>query len=178
MMQTDRRILQTRDKLYQALLAFYKAGGAFSALTVRQLCVRADVSRQTFYRHYNEPKEIITKRMATHQAEFLHSFRMQNLNARSMVTQLVSAWDGRTELFELVEWADCRQKFIQDLADFNARIAQQNGVHLIDGNAIDHIYAASCYMFLRAYILEKRWDRDQGVKLLLHLTNNMDMIFE
>lgn len=175
--KSDRRIEKTQEKIYQALWTLCQQGVPFEAVSVRKLSDLAGISHQTFYRHYLSPAHVITTIIDSHLAEFLKEFHLQNLTAERMIHQLLKTWNRREEVFKLMEWSNLRHEFIQRLSQFNHQIAKQNGIQLIDIEPICNVYAAATYMFLRAYVLEKRWDEDRATTLLLDLTNQMDKIF-
>lgn len=177
MTKIDKRTLETRYKIETAMVALCQNQVDFTTLTVPKIAKAAGISRQTFYRYYLTPKQVITKLIDRHLSEFLKSFRLQNLTARKMVLQLMTIWRDRTTVLELVEWSDSRYEFIRALAQFNQRIASQNQVHLINEQTVCNVYAAATYMFLRDYVLKGQWTQEQATDLLLHLTNNMDQIF-
>lgn len=177
MAKIDKRALQTRNKIETTMVKLCHDKVEFATLTGPKVAKAAGISRQTFYRHYLTPKQVITTLIERHLAEFLNSFRLQNLTARTMVLQLMSAWQGRSTVLELVEWSDSRYEFIRALAQFNQRIASQNQVYLINEQTVCNVYAASTYMLLRDYVLNHQWTQEQATDLLLHLTNNMDKIF-
>lgn len=177
MTHIDKRTLQTRSKIESAMVTLCKNQVAFSGLTGPKIASAAGISRQTFYRYYLTPKQVITSLIERHLNEFLKTFRLQNLTARKMVLQLMTIWQDRATVLELVEWSDSRYEFIRALAQFNQRIASQNQVHLINEQTVCNVYAAATYMFLRDYVLKGQWSQEQATDLLLHLTNNMDQIF-
>jgi len=181
-MAVDQRAQKSRTKIYQALLQLCDQGVAFDQVSVRLLVETAYVSRQTFYRHYASPQAVITQLFDAHLADFLSAFHVQQLQgqpltAESMVAELLRSWQNRFDFFRLVEWANMRQVFIQGVSRFNASIARDNHKALMDEQAICDIYAASIYMFLRSYVLQRLWTVPQATALLLHLTNNFDQIF-
>ncbi|MFC4771083.1 TetR/AcrR family transcriptional regulator [Enterococcus hermanniensis] len=176
-MTGDVRFKRTEEKIYQALLELCQQKVDFETVSVRRLAEVAGISHQTFYRHYDSPKQVIIQVIDRHLAEFLKDFHRKNLTARKMVNQLLKIWNEREEVFQLLEWSDLRYEFIERLARFNQKIAEQNGIHLIDIEQICNVYAAAIYMFLRSYVLEKRWNDEQATELLLDLTNQMNKIF-
>lgn len=55
---SDRRIARSRAALRQALIDSMEACG-FEAVTVNDLCTRADVTRGTFYNHFKDKEELL-----------------------------------------------------------------------------------------------------------------------
>lgn len=177
MPKIDQRTLKTRHKIETALITLCHEQVDFDQLTVPQLAQAAGISRQTFYRHYLTPQQVITELIERHLTGFLKAFRLQNLTAHSMTLQLMTIWQTRAIVFELIEWSHLQSIFIQKIAHFNQRIADQNHVHLIDETTICQVYAAATYPLLRDYVLNHKWPAAQATDLLLHLTNNMNYIF-
>ncbi|WP_054726091.1 TetR/AcrR family transcriptional regulator [Paucilactobacillus hokkaidonensis] len=177
MEKIDRRTLKTKEKIDAAIVMLCQNKINFDTLTGPKLATTAGISRQTFYRYYLSPKEVIITMIDQHLNEFLKEFRIQDLTARNMTLQLMTTWQERTNVFELIEWSNTRQAFIKRLSEFNQRIAQQNKVNLIDEKSICNVYAAATYMFLRDYVLNQKWSKEQATDLFLHLTNNLDKIF-
>src|SRR5262249_48157020 len=54
----DRRIQRTRRTLHEALLALIRERG-WDAVTVQDVCARADVGRSTFYVHFADKEELL-----------------------------------------------------------------------------------------------------------------------
>ncbi|ANK60556.1 TetR/AcrR family transcriptional regulator [Loigolactobacillus backii] len=177
MKQVDKRILKTKTQIDTTLFTLCKRKVNFETLSAPKLAKLAGISRQTFYRYYLSPKQVIVTMIDKHLSEFQKDFRLQGLTARSMTAQLMKTWQQRAAVFELVEWSNTRQEFIQRLSLFNQNIAHQNKISLIDEAAICNVYAAATYMFLRAYVLDHTWSESEATDLFLHLTNNLDKIF-
>ncbi|MYV17501.1 TetR/AcrR family transcriptional regulator [Furfurilactobacillus milii] len=177
MQKIDQRTYRTKRKIESAMLQLCHDNVPFAKLTGPQVAQTAHVSRQTFYRYYLTPEQVIVTILDRHLDEFLSAFRFQDLTAQSMVIQLLQAWQKRTDAFEMIEWSNIRQLFIQRLANFNHQIALRNSKALIDETTICNVYAAATYMFLRDYVLEHKWTPEQAAKLLLHLTNGLSDLF-
>lgn len=54
----DRRVRKTRAQLREALIALALAHG-WDAVSVRDVCVRADVGRSTFYAHFADKEDLL-----------------------------------------------------------------------------------------------------------------------
>jgi AcrR family transcriptional regulator len=55
---TDRRVLRTRATLRDALIALIMERG-WDAITIQDVCVRANVGRSTFYTHFADKEELL-----------------------------------------------------------------------------------------------------------------------
>lgn len=53
----DRRVVRTRHALHQALLSLIVERG-YDAITVEDICERADISRSTFYAHFTSKDDL------------------------------------------------------------------------------------------------------------------------
>lgn len=56
----DKRVLQTKKKIRQALLALVKEKPV-SQITVKEICDLAEINRNTFYSHYSTPLDVLTQ---------------------------------------------------------------------------------------------------------------------
>ncbi|MCR4874988.1 MAG: TetR/AcrR family transcriptional regulator [Clostridia bacterium] len=54
----DRRIRKTEDQILHATLRLLNKE-PMNSLTVKQICIEANVSRSTFYLHYTEPRDVV-----------------------------------------------------------------------------------------------------------------------
>lgn len=54
----DRRIKKTEDQILHATLRLLNKE-KMSELTVKEICIEANVSRSTFYLHYTEPRDVV-----------------------------------------------------------------------------------------------------------------------
>lgn len=57
-LRKDRRVLYTKKILHEALFSLLNEK-ELSEITITELCKTADVNRNTFYRHYNIPMDIL-----------------------------------------------------------------------------------------------------------------------
>ena len=51
----DRRKKYTRKVLKESLIALLADDKPISAVTVKEICERADINRSTFYMHFSDP---------------------------------------------------------------------------------------------------------------------------
>ncbi len=59
-MAVDRRVLKTRNALYDALVALILDRG-YASITVEDILRRADVGRSTFYAHFTSKDDLLTR---------------------------------------------------------------------------------------------------------------------
>ncbi|MTV82262.1 TetR/AcrR family transcriptional regulator [Secundilactobacillus folii] len=177
MARLDSRTVKTNQKIVAAMIQLCQDQFPFANLTTSKIAGTAGISRQTFYRHYLGPKDVIKSLIDTHLQEFLTQFSAQHLSARSLTTRLMAVWQKRPTVLYLVEWAGMQIEFIQAMAGFNLHIAQQNQVALIDLETVCKVYAAATYMILRDYVLTHKLTKQRAVDLLLQLTDNMKQIY-
>ncbi len=55
----DRRVLRSRQKLCDALLAELRDGQKLEDLSVSTIAARADLTRKTFYAHFHSPDDVV-----------------------------------------------------------------------------------------------------------------------
>ena len=54
---TDRRVARTRDLLHHALMSLIQTKG-YEAITVQDICDKANVGKSTFYAHYTSKDDL------------------------------------------------------------------------------------------------------------------------
>jgi AcrR family transcriptional regulator len=62
MEKIDRRIRKTQQQLGEALVSLILEKG-YDAITIKDITDRADVAHATFYRHYRDKDELLTRRL-------------------------------------------------------------------------------------------------------------------
>ena len=58
--KTDRRVMYTKMVLKQSLLDLLRVR-PIEKITVKDICVKADINRGTFYTHYKDPFDLLTQ---------------------------------------------------------------------------------------------------------------------
>ncbi len=76
---TDARVVQTRQALRRALLELI-ATAPLERITIRQIAARADVSYNTFFRHYKDKDELV-KELITDELSQLIELSISTLDA-------------------------------------------------------------------------------------------------
>lgn len=94
--------VRSRAMLREALLDLMREG-PYRAITVTQLCERAQVGRKTFYRNYEEKDEVLREYLAELASGFIEALSAQapfsdEIFARTMFTY----WKPYAELFRVL----------------------------------------------------------------------------
>lgn len=172
---------KSKEKFYQALLQIKSEGLDYRTLTVQQLASYAGLSRQTFYRHYQDKDEIITSRIHEFKLNALHHFtQTSKLDAQSMISFLLSYWDNHREFFALIEWSGLREVFIDNVAFMNREIMKMNNVVHLNETYISNTYAGAIYMFLVSFLSDehRHTNIETLIQLFLTLTNGQKLLFK
>ncbi|KRK48338.1 TetR family transcriptional regulator [Secundilactobacillus kimchicus] len=172
---------KSTDKLYQALIQIKADQIDYRTVTVQQVTSYANLSRQTFYRHYRSKDEIITSRIHEFKLSALHRFsQLSTLDAETMISYLITYWNDNRSFFALIEWAGLRYVLIDNIAFMNQEIMKQNNVVHLDENYISNTYAGATYMFLKTFLegSEKNVNLPGVIQLFLTLINHYELLFK
>ncbi|MBR3311972.1 MAG: TetR/AcrR family transcriptional regulator [Solobacterium sp.] len=60
-METESRRVRMTKKLIRTALIELMQEKSFSAITIKELCIRADINRTTFYKHYTDQKDVLSE---------------------------------------------------------------------------------------------------------------------
>ncbi|MTV82661.1 TetR/AcrR family transcriptional regulator [Secundilactobacillus folii] len=174
------RVQQTEEKLYQALLSFKSKGVDYQALTIKQLAEKAGISRQTFYRHYQDKDDIISLRIHNFKLKMISQFRQTTLTPEVMMKMLLTYWSKHRSFFELIEWANLGRIFISNISYMNHKIMAMNNVSHLNDEIITDSYAGATYSFLRAFLIKNQnyQDIDSLVELCMSINNRCQFLFE
>lgn len=172
---------KSKEKFYQALLQMKADGVDYRATTVQQIASYAGLSRQTFYRHYQDKDEIIASRVHEFKLNALHRFRLTaHLDAQAMIGFLIAYWNDHREFFALIEWAELREVLIDNIAFMQREVMKMNNVVHLNEAYITNTYAGATYMFLRTFLEEDSQSRNVQTltELFLKMTNNYNLLFK
>lgn len=100
-MENDLRIVKTRRAIREALLDLMSER-ELSRITVSELCVRANINRKTFYRHYRVVGDVITQIENDILAEFAAAFRSHKssiFDVGAVLREISSSVEQRREYF-------------------------------------------------------------------------------
>lgn len=56
---TDRRVIYSKKLLKEALLTLMRQGKSIDEISISELCRTADINRNTFYKHYSIPHDVL-----------------------------------------------------------------------------------------------------------------------
>lgn len=86
----DRRIVRSKKALHDALIALMEERG-FDAITVNDLCARADLNRGTFYNHFRDKENLL----ATFEDEVMHDLEHFQTQLQDMTVRKLLAYRTR-----------------------------------------------------------------------------------
>lgn len=106
----DQRKQRSHAKLFNAIVAKYRAGIPFKQIEIKTFCQEAGVSRATFYRHYQNLADVIVVHFLIVIADFdqrIDALPEPNFENSSHV--VVSEIEENLDLIRLVSWSGTRQ---------------------------------------------------------------------
>lgn len=100
-MEPDLRIVKTRHAIRGALLELMSER-ELPRITISELCVRAQINRKTFYRHYKAVSDVITEIENDILTEFAAAFRSHKssiFDVGAVLREISSSIEQRREYF-------------------------------------------------------------------------------
>lgn len=178
--EIDVRVQKTNEKLYQALQSLKASGVAYQDVTIKQLANEAHISRQTFYRHYQDKDDVLVSKIHAFKLATLHQFSHGVLTPERMITTLLDYWQDHRQFFAMIDWANLRGVFIDNIAYLNHQVMLMNHVSHLNEAFISDTYAGATYAFLRTYLLKDAQHQNISslVQLFLDVTNHYRLLFE
>jgi AcrR family transcriptional regulator len=171
----DLRIRRTKKWLQQALLELMREK-PFRALQISEITARANVSRPTFYSHFESKEELLLSLVDQSFVEFfeelLAALPQGNYSKLALCTQLFVQWERHQDTFRLIAATDLQQEVVGRLRVYLKTILEylkaQTGKPLADGDAFDLMVS---FMANGAYALLIDW----GMKKLPYTPEQMGM---
>ncbi|GHV96884.1 TetR family transcriptional regulator [Lactobacillus nasalidis] len=117
--ETHRRtgqIKRTREDFAQALAKLLK-DQKLSDLTVGELADAAGYSRRTFYRHYQDPADILKEELEGDVGEIFAHIKKEQLLFPEITEYFFSYWSQRRDFLQLLARNDCLHLFFFALND-------------------------------------------------------------
>ncbi|WP_426458272.1 TetR/AcrR family transcriptional regulator [Staphylococcus nepalensis] len=99
---TDIRIIKSREKIKSALINLLNTYN-FDEISVKDICKLAEISRGTFYLHYQDKYDLVSKYQKSvmiHAKKHFKSHKYEN--KRDFITQAISFWESEGELLLLL----------------------------------------------------------------------------
>ncbi|AJA80732.1 hypothetical protein ADT67_12535 [Levilactobacillus brevis] len=175
----DIHLKKSEDKIYQALVQMQAENISYKEITIRQIAGYANISRQTFYRHYSQKDDVIKRRI--HQVKLLFLDEMTNHKVDlEFMRQTLQFWKIHHEFFKMIEWANLRLDLVDNIAFLNRSLMTSNNVAHLDMDYMINTYAGATYMFLRTYLIDHnaQGDISQIAELFLKMTNQHFYIYQ
>lgn len=99
--RTDLRVVKTRRRVISALIELM-SGRGIAKISVSELCVKAEINRKTFYRHYGTIADVVTELENGLLEEFAEVFKSHNSNIFDIGTvfrDISAVVDSRRDFF-------------------------------------------------------------------------------
>lgn len=99
---TDKRIVKSREKIQNALINLLSTYN-FDEISVKDICKLAEISRGTFYLHYQDKYDLVSKyqkSVMVHAKKHFKSHKYEN--KRDFLKQAISFWENEGELLLLL----------------------------------------------------------------------------
>lgn len=104
--------LRYRKWIIEALIALMKEY-PYEEITIKQITVQADISRQTFYRHFKSKEEIIRLYSDDLCEEIVEEFgKLQEKNIETIFQCYFQFWYEHKEILNLVKQSNCEHFLI------------------------------------------------------------------
>lgn len=99
--KSDLRVVKTRRMIRETLLELMSER-ELSGISISELCVKAQINRKTFYRHYREVGDVISELEDDMLAEFAEVFKSHNssiLDLGAVIRDISAAVDSNREYY-------------------------------------------------------------------------------
>ncbi|MHA7964887.1 TetR/AcrR family transcriptional regulator [Paenibacillus sp. CAU 1782] len=166
MKKQDRRIKYTKMMIRESFIRFLKEK-PISKITVKEICLAADINRATFYSHYTDQYDLlhqIEEEVITDITHYLQEFHFEDIEqiVSAGVERILDYIGKNAELFDLLLNIHGNLKFQQDVVKL---IGVQHFIPVPDGNSNDPYHAEYLFHFLAsgAIGLIQLWLKD-GMK--------------
>jgi len=153
----DRRIRRTRQLIQNALFALMKEM-PYPSIRISQITERADISRSTFYLHYETNDDLLLSIVGEIIDEYFQAIDgFNSASAESPAFLLFSKWKQNLEKMRLVLDAGMEFHIYQRLRSFN----DQRSVSLETGNRLLNDYIRTM-LDGASFALLIRWTKDNA----------------
>lgn len=175
---TDLRILKTQERLQNALLELLRAK-ELKAITVKEICDEAGISRNAFYQHYNYKEDLYDQMVAQATERIREALlpvvpHVSLLKQETVITYAKNVMIGIAEVRELiyVMLKGDNGKFLRELTDLIFGQLLTNAVsffNLEDSEELRLFYeyvAGGMAAFIVRWTLNSQFSGDQAVEIL------------
>lgn len=146
--KNNQRARLSKMLLKNALIDLLQEKGSINKVSVRELCVKAEVNRSTFYAHYSEPKELLDElenELLTSTEEHLQKIGAGNdFDAHKYILSFLKYIKDNNKPFRalLIDAADPK---------FRSRFMQQSVIQFIEN--LEITFQKSVEQYIYSYIL-------------------------
>ena len=157
--KTDKRSLRSRKWLLDALLELIKER-PFSDISVSEITDNADISRQTFYLHYYNKRDLLNELLDREFLQFrealLAKARIEAFNPIKISDHIFSFWSENTDSLHPLLSADADNRLMKKLRELTSEIV---GIYIQQNDQDVEAKAAYVADFLSggAFALLQRW---------------------
>ncbi|MFD1318394.1 TetR/AcrR family transcriptional regulator [Loigolactobacillus zhaoyuanensis] len=109
----DQRLQRTQNQLIATLMRYYDAQVEFAKISVSQLCRDAQLTRQTFYRHYGNIGEVVEVSCVRMLNQFLQRVDHTYDSSRVAAQLVVDVLDQQRSLLAVMFWSKVDEAVIQ-----------------------------------------------------------------
>ena len=161
----DLRVRRTQKWLQDALLQLMREK-PFQTLQIKEIADRAQVSRPTFYLHYQTKEELLLSLVDQVFTEFFNDLVKDsargNYSKQALCVQLFVYWQRHEDLLTLIVRAEIQNEIIKRLGVYLKQmllfIKAQTGKPVADGDALDLMVG---FMSAGVYSLLTQWGLHQ-----------------
>lgn len=178
---TDLRILKTQERLQNALLELLRTK-ELKAITVKEICDNAGISRNAFYQHYSYKEDLFEQMVARATERIRNSLVPLVPNVSQIRRDTITSYarhiiDGITEVRELIYVmlkAD-NGKFLRELTDLIFGQCLTNSFSYFDVNdskglrLYNEFISAGMAAFIIKWILEEGLSEHEATELLAEI---------
>ena len=145
--KTDVRIVKTKDRLKNSLLALLKEKN-FEDITISEICLKASVNRNTFYSHYQSVKDLLDEIEAQFLEMLLSKIRVDSESVKDVseiMAKILICVRENKELCKLLFDDNGDKNFLRTIVMFALPSAVQNWSYELN---IPEDKATKLYYFL------------------------------
>ena len=120
-METDRRVRKTKKLINEALFTLMQEK-SYRQIRINQITERADISRSTFYLHYETKEDVLLSIVDEIIDEYFKTIdRMENPKGKDPAFILFSKWKQNLEKLKLILNAGMEYRIFERLRAFNTQ---------------------------------------------------------
>lgn len=110
----DRRVLHTKERLYDALMELLREK-SIDKITTTALCEKADINRNTFYSHYSSPRDLLNEVEENLTNRIIDSIDRINNNYTALLQDICNIMYENADLITVLYSPNSDAKYLQEL---------------------------------------------------------------